>query len=384
MNIIDRLTDLFTPVKVLPEGVYHLQAPAGDEKPFRLHLRLQKNGAGILILNASTVLQLNPTAAEYAFHFIRGLAAKDAAKAISSRYRIGKTQALQDYTEFVEKILALIHSTDLDPVSVLGFGLVQPNSADLSAPLRLDCALTYRLTPGSDPLNAPIKRVERELTTAEWQIVMDKAWAAGIPHIVFTGGEATLREDLPVLVAHAEKNGQVVGLLTDGNKLSDSSYLDNLLQTGLDHLLIVLPSEGEPNWQAVRNVVRSDIFFSVHLTVTPQNATRMEGLIAKIGEAGVKNISMSVSTSALQVQVLNLMDYAGKMGLNLVSDLPVPYSSAHPVAFEAFENAEPVGAGKSWLYVEPDGDVLPAQGCADQIMGNILTDSWETIYPVTR
>ncbi|MCK7482054.1 MAG: hypothetical protein M0C28_36560 [Candidatus Moduliflexus flocculans] len=37
-----------------------------------MHLRLQQDGSGILIINASTILQLNPTAAEYAFHFIKG------------------------------------------------------------------------------------------------------------------------------------------------------------------------------------------------------------------------------------------------------------------------------------------------------------------------
>ena len=40
----------------------------------------------------------------------------------------------------------------------------------------------------------PIKRVDRELTTDEWGDILDKAWAAGIPHITFTGGEPTLRD----------------------------------------------------------------------------------------------------------------------------------------------------------------------------------------------
>ena len=66
--------------------------------------------------------------------------------------------------------------------------------------------------------------------------MLDKAWAFGIPHITFTGGEPTLREDLPALIAHAEANGQVTGLLTDGLKLADDAYLNSLLQTGLDHL----------------------------------------------------------------------------------------------------------------------------------------------------
>ena len=37
------------------------------------------------------------------------------------------------------------------------------------------------------------------------------------------------------------------------------------------------------------------------------------------------------------------------------------------------------GAGKAWLYVEPDGDVLPAQG-VNQGMGNLLQDSWQDIW----
>jgi len=37
------------------------------------------------------------------------------------------------------------------------------------------------------------------------------------------------------------------------------------------------------------------------------------------------------------------------------------------------------GAGKAWLYVEPDGDVLPAQGI-NQVLGNMLIDPWEKIW----
>ena len=37
------------------------------------------------------------------------------------------------------------------------------------------------------------------------------------------------------------------------------------------------------------------------------------------------------------------------------------------------------GAGKAWLYVEPDGDVLPQQG-VDRILGNILNDTWQSIW----
>ena len=380
MKLIDRLTGMFTPVKALPEGVYHLEALAQDQKPYRLHLRLQQGGLGILILNASTVLQLNPTAAEFAFHFIKGTPPERVAKEISSRYRIKKFLALQDYNDFVDKITALANGQDVDPVSILGFEQVQPNSSDLSSPLRLDCALTYRLSPGNDPIDAPDKRVDRELTTEEWVTVLDKAWAAGIPHVVFTGGEATLRDDLPALLMHAQKNGQVSGLLTDGLKLAEPAYLETLLQTGLDHLMVIAPVSGEPDWQMLKNLVDADIFLTVHQTITPQNAVTRLDVIEKLQAAGVENVSISLSNPSLQELASRLQSRAAELNLRLVSDLPVPYSDAHPVALEAAGDAEPAGAGRAWLYVEPDGDVLPAQGFADQILGNILKDSWEKIY----
>jgi len=386
MNLFERVKTLFTPVTSLPAGVHHYQSPPGDQKPYRLHLRLNKDGSGVLVVNASTVLHLNPTAAEFALHFIRGAAPQQVAREVAGRYRISRAQAEKDYLDFAERIETLIQTEDLDPVSYLDFERVAPNSAELTAPLRLDCALTYRLPPGADPLNAPKKRVERELTREEWMSVFDKAWAYGVPHIVLTGGEPTLRDDLPDLIARAEKNGQVCGLLSDGHKLADKDYLETLLQTGLDHLMLVLPSDGdwsrgtrEPIWQAIQNALVADIFLAVHLTVTPQNVAGVPALMEQLHAAGVEAMSLSISDQGLHEALSRLRDVAGEMGLRLVFDLPVPYSAANPVALETAEDVPP-GAGKAWLYVEPDGDVLPAQGIADQVLGNILRDEWAKIY----
>jgi MoaA/NifB/PqqE/SkfB family radical SAM enzyme len=75
-----------------------------------------------------------------------------------------------------------------------------------------------------------------------------------------------------------------------------------------------------------------------------------------------------------------VQDKAANLGMQLAFDLPVPYSADNPVAFETAGDEVPSGAGRSWLYVEPDGDVLPAQGMADQVLGNMLKDPWEEIY----
>ncbi|WKZ35808.1 MAG: radical SAM protein [Anaerolineales bacterium] len=376
MNMLQRITNRFAKVTPLPAGTHHMQA-LEDEKPYRLHLRLRHDGSGILILNASTVLQLNPTAAEYAFHFIKGTPPEDAAKEVASRYNIKWKEALIDFTNFAEQIHTLISTPDLDPASYLDFERAQPHTADST--LRLDCALTYRLPEGDHTKHAPVKRVDRELTTAEWQAIIDKAWQAGIPHLIFTGGEATLRADLPQLIAHAEKNGQVCGLLTDGLKLAEKEYLETLLQTGLDHILLVLQPDEPLSWKAVETIVPQDIFITVHLTIEKGNLKQAEAILEKLSGLGVENISLSAAENSLVDELLELQGAAQRLGLTLRWDLPVPYSAANPITLETVDDEVPAGAGKTWMYIEPDGDVLPAQGEADKILGNFLRDGWEEI-----
>lgn len=377
MKIFNRLADQFKKIHPLPEGLYHLQA---DTKPLRIHLRLRKDGTGLLIINASTVLHLNNTAAEYAYHYIKGTPPEEAAKEIAARYRITRVQALEDYTDFTEKIQALIESPDLDPVSFLDFERVAPHSADLTAPLRIDCALTYRVPKGTKPDVAPAKRVTHELTTDEWRAILTKCWQAGIPHVTFTGGEPTLRDDLPLLIEHAEQLGMVCGLLTNGTALAKKKYLEMLLQTGLDHILLVLHPEDAAAWKAVKLIVAADIFLTVHLTVNKSTAKNGAQIIEKLAKLGVRNLSLSTPDKKFIGDMLALQNKANAFNLAMRWDLPVPYSEANPVALEVEDDQVPPGAGRAWLYVEPDGDVLPAQGEADKVMGNLLKDEWEKIY----
>jgi hypothetical protein len=380
MKIINRLSSRYAKVTPLQAGTYHLHTVI-EGAPCRLHLRLHEDGSGLLIVNASTVLQLNPTAAEYAYHLIKGSSPEAAAKVIASRYRVSKGLALEDYQGFVERIHALVTTPDLDPGSYLDFERATPHSADLSAPLRLDCALTYRLHPETAPEYAPVKRVARELNTEEWKTILDRAWEFGIPQVTFTGGEATLREDLPDLISEAESNGQVCGLLTDGLKLRDREYLARLLQTGLDHVLFLLQPDNPDSWQALETVLAEDIFVTVHITLNQENIQTAEKTLKRLETLGVRNLSLTTADALLQKEYDALRDTAAGAGLALRFDLPVPYSAYNPVTLETHEDDVPKGAGKVWLYVEPDGDVLPSQRMADKVLGNLLTDSWSTIYP---
>ena len=378
-NIIESVRRLFTPVKPLMPGIFHFQAPPDAPIPYRLHLRLEPDGHGLLIVNASTILHLNQTAAEYAYHQIKQTPEDQIADEISNRYRVNRDQVRQDFRLLSDRIQTLINSPDLDPEMFLDFERTAPHSEKISAPYRLDCAVTYRLPGAVDQSLAPTKSVDRELNTQEWCGIFDKAWSFGIPHIILTGGEPTLRDDLPELIAHTESNGQVVGLLSDGLKLVDDGYLQTLLQTGLDHLMLFLKPDDDSSWKALKNVLSADLFVAVHHTLTLQTVVITRQTLERISSLGVKAVSLSASDPALHESLIEFRNQAASLGLSLIWDLPVPYSAFNPIALETQLENLPTSAGHAWLYIEPDGDVLPAQGI-NQILGNILRDPWDSLW----
>jgi hypothetical protein len=382
-SIIQSIRNYFQPAKPIQPGIYHYQAPQDDPRNYRLHLRIEPDGSGVLIVNAATVLHLNQTAAEFAYYLVKGYPTDQAVKEFASRYQVDEVVARQDYQYLIDRLDSLVSTVDLDPVTYLEFDRQTPFSAEISAPYRLDCALTYKLPMGEAPESAPVKRVSRELTTAEWKAVMSKAWQAGIPQVVFTGGEPTLREDLVELVAHAEANGMVSGLLTNGLSLAEKPFLEQLLQTGLDHLMLVFDPENDQSWTVLHNVIDVDLFVAVHLTVTQANQERLAGILDRVARMGVPAVSLSAASPELIPVMQAAADHAAMLDMELVWNLPTPYSAANPIALE-LENEEQVeGAGKAWLYVEPDGDVLPGQGI-NQVLGNFLNDPWSKIWGAAK
>lgn len=380
MNKIQKLWHkLFPkPAQPLPAGTYSYQAPPDAQVPYRMFLRIEKDGQGIMILNASTVLHLNQTATELIYYLIQSKSEAEIAQVISERYQVPVEEALKDYQDLQERLNSLISTPDLDPVTYLEFDRMDPYS-DTSAPYRLDCALTYKL--GSEEnYDAPEDRVKRELLTQEWCTILDKSWAAGIPHVVFTGGEPTLRNDLPELIRHAEKNGQVTGLLTDGLRLTDNNFRHALLESGLDHVMIVLDVDRGQSWESVRDVLAEDIALTVHITISPENKDKILESLDTLSQMGIQKISLSISDQMLEENLKKAREKVADLNMTLIWDLPVPYSAFNPVSLELRESLKLVdGSGKAWLYVEPDGDVLPAQGI-NKVIGNLLAESWENIW----
>ena len=382
-KILNKFSQLFNSVQLIPAGLYHYQTPPNNSLQYRLHLRVNNNGEGLLIINASTILHLNQTATEYTYHLIKETPIEKAAQHVAKRYQISQNEARSDYLDLKDKINTLLEVPDLDPVSYLEISREDPYSGAVTAPYRLDCAITYQLPAEDNPELAPVRRVDRELSTEEWKKIIDRSWDFGIPHLIFTGGEPTIREDLIDLISHAEKNGQVTGLVTDGYKLLDDKFRNEVLLSGLDHLLFLLTPNNEKSWKALRAILDEDLHTTVHLTINPEILSSIPGIIKEIKKYGGNAVSLSISSpksSELIKALAAAQTIAAENDLPLKWDLPVPYSDHNPISIELeTSTSQPAGAGKAWFYVEPDGDLLPAQG-NNQVLGNLLDKDWINLW----
>ena len=374
-------------LKVEP-GIYHYQSDDPTTPTHRFHLRIEKDGSGILILDASSVLHLNKTAAQFAYFLIQGYKADQVSAKIQAHYITQKSQVLNDYRQFREQIFTLLQTPDLDPVQSFGFDSKPQFSENFSAPYRLDIALTYNIQGESLDYSQIHKRVDRELSTAEWKSIIDKSWEFGIPQLTFTGGEPALRDDLAELIQYAENKGQVTGLITNGLKLADQEYLNTLLQAGLDHTMIILEPNNEQSWDSLsnfnywKNVLNEDLFVAAHLTINKNNHTEIKNIITKLSNTDISAISISGSSSEYTDLLEDTREYIADMDFDLVWDLPVPYSNLNPVTLELDKHENDnghKGAGKAWLYAEPDGDILPGQGI-NKVIGNINSSEWDSIW----
>lgn len=495
-----------------PAGILHYRQK-NEEGESRAHLRIDPDGRGFLMVNASRVYHFNPTAAFMAYLALEQVPEKQAVRAIMHAYNVHKTVAGSDYAHMAaqihlitapayEKLSGLIRSfsglsgdevsalkeagraagqaeltnlldsltpddaedliaaipvlsvlpagtqkdllrqfqsgnheklagmvktaMNLDPRSAALFReitAVQPadenmepffetvlpfSKTDLQAPYRMDLALTYRCNNACHHCYNPANRRRAELTTEEWKSVIDELWEAGVPHIIFTGGEPTLRPDLPELIAHAERNGQITGINTNGRRLSDAGYVCQLVEAGLDHIQITLESHDEhihdemvnlPGaWRettaGIRNALNTRLYVMTNTTMLTNNYRSLRDTLQFLADLGVRRVGLnaliysgqgaSVGTGLREKDLPELLTLARGMTEKNKQKLtwytPTQYCHFDPVLFD-YETLGVKGCTAA-LYnmcVEPDGKVLPCQSYYQPI-GEMLKQSWDEIW----
>ncbi len=385
-------------------GVYHYLRQENGSKA-RIHLRVEKDGYGFLLINASRILHLNPTAVCMAYLFLETVPAPVAVKVLTSTYRVPKEQAKQDYDEMSHQLEDLLSPNGSCPICQMELETLAPFSKEPSAPYRMDLALTYRCNNNCAHCYNARPRSGPEMTTAQWKAVIDRLWDLRIPHIVFTGGEPTLRSDLPELIAYAEGKGQITGLNTNGRKLSDPAYLQQLVDAGLDHVQITLESHlpeihdemvlARGAWQetvaGVRNAVASKLYVMTNTTMLQVNADTIPETLDFLAELKVPTVGLNaliysgkgrtVNTGLDESHLPALLKIARasveRHGQKLIWYTPTQYCNFDPQQLDL--GVKGCTAALYNMCTEPDGSVIPCQSYYSSL-GNILTDSWDSIW----
>jgi radical SAM protein with 4Fe4S-binding SPASM domain len=392
--------------KTIPIGRYSYR---GSDKyaGMSMQLRVEVNGQGVMVINGDRILHLNATAAALAYFFMHGLPQKDVVKKIRDLYRVNADIVKADYEKLVYTINTLALTAKIDPVSFLEIEKMEPFSYKYSAPLRMDLALTFRCQNDCIHCYTGGPHETLELTTVQWKIVIDKLSDVGVFILTFTGGEPTLREDLPELLLYAQNKGIVTGLISNGRKLKDRAYLDLLEKSGLDFIQITLESHkpdvhnsmtaSAGSWvetvKGIQNAVQSKIYVSTNTTLSKHNAADFLTTVDYIKSLGVDAFSCNSliysgkapaasNEFALSIEELNALlpqirDKAHLVGLKFLWYTPTQYCQFNPVQLGL--GVKSCTAAMINACVGPNGDVYPCQSYFESL-GNILTEPWEKIW----
>lgn len=385
-------------------GLHGYNLTRADERT-KIHLRIEPAGDALLLINANRALHLNPTAGFLSWTYLEGMSKHDSVEALRKRFNVPVAEALVDVDQMHAQLEALIWDDEICPIHDLQFELLPPFSQSPSAPYRMDLALTYRCNNHCPHCYNARERDFPELATDAWLDLIDKLWDLGIPHICFTGGEATLVEDLDRLIQRAQANGQISGLLSNGRRLSDRRYLDRLVHAGLDHIQITLESHSESvhdqmvaargGWKqtvaGIRNIVDAGIYVMTNTTLLRENSGQIEETIDFIADLGVPTVGINaliysghgttVGTGLREEELGPLLESVraktDERGLRLIWYTPTQYCHFDPVQLQLGVKA--CTAAQYNMCIEPDGSVLPCQSFYEPL-GNLLTDPWDSIW----
>mgnify|MGYP003681897630 CR=1 FL=1 len=402
--LINKLSRAFSRSSIPEEGIFHYRLEEDDHKT-RIHLRIDPDGHGLLIINANRVIHLNPSATVMAYLHLEGKSQLEISNALHKRFQVSHSKAHQDFQEFCLQLEALLEPNGACPICDLNLETTAPFSAKPSAPYRMDLAITYRCNNNCSHCYNARSRQFPEMSVDNWKQVIDKVWSLRIPHVVFTGGEPTLFKGLVELVHYAEEKGLITGLNTNGRKLANPEFLKALIDAGLDHVQITLESHdsvihdrmvaAKGAWDetvtGIKNVVASHLYVMTNTTLLKHNCDSIESTLHFLAKLGVPTVGLNaliyagkgreVGTGLHEEELPPLLDKARQItesnNQRLIWYTPTQYCHFNPIQLNL--GVKGCTAALYNMCVEPNGDVIPCQSYYHSL-GNLLEVDWDEIW----
>jgi radical SAM protein with 4Fe4S-binding SPASM domain len=224
----------------------------------------------------------------------------------------------------------------------------------------------------------------------------------------FTGGEPTLRRDLPDLVARARAGRMRVNLITNGVRCASRHYVRTLAGAGLNSAQVSLEGPDAAVHDALTgkrgsflrtrrglsNLLEAGLTAHPHTTISRGNAAHLGAIVDLAAELGAPRLSMNLviptgtpglaSRAGLQIPyaevgplVLAARRRAEEAGLELLWYSPTPFCIWNPVA-HGFGN-KGCAACDGLIHVAPAGDVLPCSSYPKSV-GNVLAEGFDAVW----
>ncbi|HUU00898.1 MAG TPA: radical SAM protein [Myxococcota bacterium] len=364
----------------------------------------------LLMIRPDKMMKLNDSAAVIlaALYNREGRTAAEVLAGLSPILDVVPQQLLADTGKLIDAVAAILNE-DFAPREALSFGSFKRDM--VAYPSLAEIALTYACQNrclfcyASSPHRAGEHRL---MSTDEVKRVMDKIFhQAHVPSLSFTGGEATLRPNLPELIAYGKQVGFRINLITNGIRLADADYTASLVEAGLDSAQVSLEASDasvhdtvvgrkgahRKTLAGVDNLRRLGIHVHTNTTLCALNINRAEETIHFLaGSLGQKTMSMNMvirTGSALEdhgvgvtytqvAEILpGLIECAQRAGIKLVWYSPIPYCIFNPVLHGM--GAKACACVDGILSVDPSGQVLPCSSFQEGI-GSLIDLPFEKIY----
>ncbi len=246
---------------------------------------------------------------------------------------------------------------------------------------------------------------EKELSTDDWKKIIKILRKQKISQVTFTGGEPTMRKDIPELIREAR--WFITRLNTNGVNLTEE-YCQELRKAELDNLQVTFYScdedihnrlVGAPNYQktlaGIRNALAAGINMSINTPICRLNKdykktleflhdlgiiyVTCSGLILTGNAREKESEDLRIEGEELYESLKEAVEYA------YANDMEISFTSPGLVSQERLSqmglDIPSCGACLSNMAVTPSGNVVPCQSwLSDEPLGNILTDKWKKIW----
>lgn len=233
---------------------------------------------------------------------------------------------------------------------------------------------------------------------------------AKVPSVSFTGGEPTLRGDLPALVRYGRAIGLRVNLITNATTLSPRGA-QRLARSGLNSAQVSLegpsptvhdaltgvPGSFERTLAGLKALRGTGVRVHTNTTISRGNIAHLKGIVGLAKEIGMERLSMNmviptgsaavtpkeiwVSYTEIGETVRGLKAEARRVGIEFMWYSPTPYCLFNPVADGLGGKA--CAACDGLLSVSPQGDVLPCSSLFDPV-GNLLKADFREVWSSPR